>query len=110
MLDFVYTFTVDIYGEGKGEFVTKNNYKEIIQTLEHGITSSENDNDLLDDRISVLAEKWYNLENKTQAAWDEMEKEWGSYTKQIEENKEYIKKCERTIELIEKFAEIREWE
>lgn len=110
MLDFIYTFSVDIIGEGKGEIVTENNYKEIIQTLEYGITSSENDNDLLDERISVLAEKWYNLENKTQTAWNELEKEWGIYTKQIEENKEYIKKCERTIELIEKFAEIREWE
>lgn len=110
MTDFIYTITVDIVGEGEGDFVTENNYKEIIRDLEGGITISENDNDILDERIEALIEKWYKLENKTQEALNELEKEWGNYTKQIEENKEYIKKCESTIRIIEFIAEEREWE
>lgn len=110
MKDFITTITVDVIGEGEGEFVTEKNYKEIIRDLEGSITISENDNDILDERIGILAEKWYELENKTQEAWNELEKEWGNYTKQIEENKEYIKKCESTIRIIEFIAEEREWE
>lgn len=110
MTDFIYTITVDLTGEGEGEFVTEKNYKEIIRDLEGLISISEKDNDILDERIEALAEKWYELENKTQEAWNEMEKDWGSYTKQIEENKKYIKQCEKTIGIIEFIAEEREWE
>ena len=110
MTDFIYTMTVDLTGEGEGEFITEKNYKEIIRDLEGLISISEKDNDILDERIETLAEKWYGLENKTQEAWNKMEKEWGSYTKQIEENKQYIKQCEKTIRIIEFIAEEREWE
>lgn len=110
MTDFIYTITVDLTGEGEGEFVTEKNYKEIIRDLEGLISISEKDNDILDERIEALAEKWYELENKTQAAWNEMEKDWGNYTKQIEENKKYIKQCEKTVRIIEFIAEEREWE
>ena len=109
MSDLIFTITVDLTGEGKGIFVLEENYKDILQTLTFDIKISENDNELLARRISDLAEKWYALENKTQAAWNEMEKEWGNYTKQTEENKVYIKKCENTIKLIETFTEIRGW-
>ena len=110
MTDLILTITVDIMGEGKGIFVLEKNYKEILQSLTLDIKISENDNLILEKRIEALAEKWYELENKTQAAWNEMEKEWGSYTKQSEENKAYIKACENTIKLIETLAEIRGWE
>lgn len=110
MKDFIYTITVDIVGEGEGEFVTENNYKEIIRDLEGLISISEQDNDILDERLEALAEKWYETEPKTQEAWNAMEGDWDKYTKQIEENKEYIKKCESTIRIIEFIAEEREWE
>lgn len=110
MTDFIYTITVDLTGEGEGEFVTEKNYKEILRDLEGLVSISENDNDILDKRIETLIENWYELENKTQEAWDKMNKDWDSYTKQLEENKEFIKKCEKTIEIIEFIADEREWE
>lgn len=110
MTDFIYTITVDLTGEGEGEFVTEKNYKEIIRDLEGLISISEKDNDILDERMETLAENWYEKEPKTKEAWNAMEKEWDKYKEQIEDNKEFIKKCEKTIRIIEFIAEEREWE
>lgn len=106
--DFISTLELyDLDGTYK---VSENNYKEVIESLENGIKISENDNDTIEERITALAENWYELEPKTQEAWNEMEKEWDKYTEQTKENKEYIKKCENTIKIIELFAEVRGWE
>lgn len=108
MKDFIFTITVDIIGEGEGEFVTENNYKEILQNLEDLIISSENDNDLLDIQMDKLADDF--REDGAAMPWAEWNEEANKITKQRRENDEFIKKCENTIEIIEKIAEIREWE
>lgn len=110
MTDLILTITVDLTGEGKGVFILEKNYKEILHSLTLDIKISENDNLILEKRTEALAEKWYNLKNKTQAAWNEIEKEFASYKKQTDENNEYIKTCVNTIKLIETLAEIRGWE
>lgn len=103
MKDFIFTITVDIIGEGEGEFVTENNYKEIIRDLKGSITSAENDNDLLDEEVDKLVEN-------NEISYSELNKKLDKLGEQRKDNDEFIKKCENTIEIIEKIAEIREWE
>ena len=110
MLDFITSIVVDVIGEGEGEFVTEKTYKDILDTLERSVYMSEKDNDLLYDEISELAEAWYNVETKNTKKWEEYNAKANKITEQIEENKKYIKRCEATIEIIEKIAEVREWE
>ena len=110
MLDFITSIVVDVIGEGEGEFVTEKTYKDILDTLERSVYMSEKDNDLLYDEISELAEAWYNVETKNTEKWEEYNAKANKITEQIEENKKYIKRCEATIEIIEKIAEVREWE
>lgn len=103
MKDFIYTITVDIVGEGEGEFVTEKNYKEIIRDLKGTITSFEYDNELLDEEVDKLVDN-------NEMPYSEWNKKIDKLGEQRRENDEYIKKCENTIEIIEKIAEIREWE
>jgi vesicle coat complex subunit len=103
MTDFIYTITVDIVGEGEGEYVTENNYKEIIRDLKGTITSFEYDNELLDEEVDKLVDN-------NEMPYSEWNKKIDKLGEQRRENNEYIKKCENTIEIIEKIAEIREWE
>ena len=103
MTDFISTITVDIIGEGEGDFVTEKNYKEIIRDLKNTILSTEIDNDLLDEKVDKLVE-----DNET--PYSEWSKKLDKLGEQRRDNDEYIKKCENTIEIIEKIAEIREWE
>lgn len=104
MTDFITTITVDIIGEGEGEFVTEKNYKEIIRDLKGSITSAENDNDLLDEEVDKL------VEDDGGMSYSEWNKKIDKLGEQRRDNDEYIKKCERTIEILEKIAELREWE
>jgi len=103
MKDFIYTITVDIVGEGEGEHVTENNYKEIIRDLKGTITSFEYDNELLWEEVDKLIDN-------NEMPYSELNKKIDKLGEQHRENDEYIKKCENTIEIIEKIAEIREWE
>jgi len=103
MKDFIYTITVDIVGEGEGEFVTENNYKEIIRDLKGTITSFEYDNELLDEEVDKLVDN-------NEMSYSEWNKKIDKLGEQRRDNDEYIKKCEKTIEILEKIAELREWE
>ena len=103
------TLIINLYDE-EDTIISEKNYKEILSVLTYNITVSENDNDILDSRLEVLAEKWYETELKTQETWNAMEGDWDKYTKQIEDNKAVIKKCEGAIRLIETFAEVEGWE
>lgn len=104
------TLIINLYSDDGETVVSEKNYKEILSTLVYNITISENDNEILDKRIEALAEEWYEKESKTQEAWNAMEKDWDKYTKQIEDNKAVIKKCEGAVKLIETFAEVEGWE
>lgn len=108
MKDFIYTITVDIVGEGEGEFVTEKNYKEIIESLKRSIDSSEKDNDMLDREMDKLAEDF--LERTDMMSCSEWNKKIDKLSGQRKDNNEYIRKCEKTIEILEKIAELREWE
>jgi len=103
------TLIINLYDEEE-TVVSEKNYKEILTVLTYNVTVSENDNEILDTRLEALGEKWYETEPKTQAAWNAMEGEWDKYTKQIEDNKAVIKKCEGAVKLIETFAEVEGWE
>ena len=103
MKDFIYTITVDIIGEGEGELVTEKNYKEIIRDLKGSITSAETDNDILNEKVDELVDN-------NEMSYSEWNKEIDKLGEQRRDNDEYIKKCEKTIEILEKIAELREWE
>lgn len=103
MKDFIYTITVDVIGEGEGEFVTEKNYKEIIRDLKGSITAAEMDNDILDEKVDELVEN-------NEMSYSEWNKKLDKLGEQRRDNDEYIKKCEKTIEILEKIAELREWE
>lgn len=103
MKDFIYTITVDTIGEGEGELVTEKNYKEIICDLKGTIKSAEIDNDLLDEKVDKLIDN-------NEMSYSEWNKEIDKLGEQRRDNDEYIKKCEKTIEILEKIAELREWE
>jgi hypothetical protein len=104
MKDFIYTITVDVIGEGEGEFVTEKNYKEVIRDLKGSITATEMDNDILDEKVDEL------VENNDEMSYSEWNKKLDKLGEQRRDNDEYIKKCEKTIEILEKIAELREWE
>lgn len=104
-MDFISTIIIDF--EGTKEEISEKNYKDILKSLEYGITSSENDIDIIDERIEELIENFPSRSAENRA---EMEKKYESLQQQRKEDKIFIKKCENTIELIEKFAEMRDWE
>ena len=104
------TLIISLYSDDGEIVVSEKNYHEILSTLAYNVRISENDNEILDKRLEALGEKWYETEPKTQEAWNAMEGDWDKYTKQIEDNKAVIKKCEGMVKLIETFAEVEEWE
>lgn len=103
-MDFITNFTITFYD--RQEEISEKNYKEFLTMLEYGIAISENDNEILDERIEELIE---NFPNRQAQSYIELEEKYTKLQQQREENREYIRKCENTIELIQKFAEIREW-
>ena len=102
-----YLITKDETGEIK--VITAENFKGVIEDCERSIRTSEQDNDILDERFEELAEKWYDTEVKTSEKWAEFNTKADEYTKQKNENNEEIRKCENTIKLIETFAEVNGW-
>ena len=107
-MDFISTLVIEFNGEVKA--ISEKNYKEALKALDFGITISENDNELIDERIGELIENWPNRSDKSYETFKEFEEKYENYQEQLAENKEFIRKCENTIELIEKFADLREWE
>lgn len=104
-MDFISTIIIDF--EGTREEISEKNYKAFLKALEYGITISENDNDIIDERIEELIENFPSRSDENRA---EMEKKYESLQQQRKENRKFIDKCENTIELIEKIAEFRGWE
>ena len=104
-MDFISTIIIDF--EGTKEEISEKNYKAFLTALEYGITSSENDNDIIDERIEELIENFPSRSDENRA---EAEKKYESLQQQRKENRKYIDKCENTIELIEKIADLRGWE
>lgn len=104
-MDFISTIIIDF--EGTREEISEKNYKALLQRLECGITISENDNDIIDERIEELIENFPSRSAENRA---EMERKYESLQQQRKANREFIRKCENTIELIEKIADLREWE
>ena len=104
-MDFISTIIIDF--EGTKEEISEKNYKDILKSLEYGITSSENDIDVIDERIEELIENFPSRSAENRA---EAEKKYESLQQQRKENRKYIDKCENTIELIEKIADLRGWE
>ena len=104
-MDFISTIIIDF--EGTREEISEKNYKAFLKTLEYGITISENDNDIIDERIEELIENFPSRSDENRA---EAEKKYESLQQQRKENRKFIDKCENTIELIEKIADLRGWE
>ena len=104
-MDFISTIIIDF--EGTKEEISEKNYKDILKSLEYGIASSENDIDVIDERIEELIENFPSRSDENRA---EMEKKYESLQQQRKENRKFIDKCENTIELIEKIADLRGWE
>lgn len=104
-MDFISTIIIDF--EGTQEEISEKNYKAFLTALEYGITISENDNDIIDERIEELIENFPSRYAENRA---EMEKKYESLQQQRKENRKFIDKCENTIELIEKIADLRGWE
>lgn len=104
-MDFLTTIIIDF--EGTKEEISEKNYKAFLKSLEYGITISENDNDIIDERIEELIENFPSRYAENRA---EMEKKYESLQQQRKENRKFIDKCENTIELIEKIANLRGWE
>ena len=107
-MDFISTIIIDF--DGTREEISEKNYMAFLKALEYNITISENDNEIIDERIEELIENWPNRSDKNYETFKEFEEKYESLQQQREENKEFIRKCEDTIELIEKFADLREWE
>lgn len=104
-MDFISTIIMDF--NGTQEEISEKNYKVLIQDLESTITVSENDIDIVDERIEELIENFPSRSADNRA---EAEKEYNDLLKRRKEDKKYIDKCENTIELIEKIADLRGWE
>ena len=107
-MDFITNITVDCMGEGEGEIVSRNNYKEVLDTLNRYILSAEHDNELIDEEFDKLAEDW--VEGEKGKSWEEWNEKANKLTNEKLGNRDFIKRCENTIEIIEKIAELREWE
>ena len=104
-MDFISTIIIDF--EGTQEEISEKNYKNVLKSLEYGITSSENDIDIIDERIEELIENFPSRSAENRA---EAEKKYESLQQQRKKNRKYIDKCENTIEFIEKIADLRGWE
>lgn len=104
-MDFISTIIINF--EGTQKEISEKNYKDILQRLEYDITVSENGNDVIDERIEELIE---NFPSRSDENYAEMKKKYESLQQQRKENRKFIRECENTIELIEKIADLREWE
>lgn len=91
------------------EKVTENNYKRLLNGLNAMIGGCYNGNEIIDEAMTDLIEKFYEVE-KNSEAWKHLNENYEELMTEQTENLVTIRKCEATIELIEKFAEIMDWE
>ena len=105
--DLIETITIN-FGDST-EVVTKENYKEILNGLDAMIGGCYNGNDIIDEAMTDLVEKFYEVERGSEA-WKHLNENYDKLREEQMENLASIRKCEGTMELIKKFAEIREWE
>ena len=104
--DLIGTITID-FGDTT-EKITENNYKEILDGLNAMIGGCYNGNDIIDEKLEEFVEKFYETHGAEER--EKLVKSYNALIAEQKENQETIKKCEATVELIEKFAEIRGWE
>lgn len=104
--DLIGTITID-FGDTT-EKITENNYKEILDGLNAMIGGCYNGNDIIDEKLEEFVEKFYDTHGAEKRK--KLVKSYDALIAEQKENQETIKKCEATVELIEKFAEIRGWE
>lgn len=104
--DLIGTITID-FGDTT-EKITENNYKEILDGLDAMIGGCYNGNDIIDEKLEEFVEKFYETHGAEER--EKLIKSYDALIAEQKENQEIIKKCEATVELIEKFAEIRGWE
>ena len=91
------------------EKVTENNYKELLVGLNAMIGGCYNGNEIIDEAMTDLIEKFYEVE-KNSEAWKHLNENYEELMAEQTENLVTIRKCEATIELIEKFVEVMDWE
>jgi len=91
------------------EKVTENNYKKLLVGLNAMIGACYNGNEIIDEAMTDLVKKFYEVE-KNSEAWKHLNENYEELMTEQTENLATIRKCEATIEIIEKIAEIREWE
>lgn len=89
--------------------VTENNYKELLVGLNAMIGGCYNGNEIIDEAMTDLIEKFYEVE-KNSEAWKRLNENYEELMTEQTENLVTIRKCEATIELIEKFVEVMDWE
>lgn len=104
--DLIGTITID-FGD-TAEKITENNYKEILDGLNAMIGGCYNGNDIIDEKLEEFVEKLYDTHGTEERK--KLVKSYDALIAEQKENQETIKKCEATVELIEKFVEIRGWE
>ena len=90
------------------EEVTENNFSQILFRLQARADVYSIGNDVVDDTLTDIIEKMYGEERGSEA-WNRLNDEYTAATEEQVENLAVIRECENTIELIEKFAEIRGW-
>lgn len=104
--DLIGTITID-FGDTT-EKITENNYKEILDGLNAMIGGCYNGNDIIDEKLEEFVEKFYDTHGAEERK--KLVENYDALIAEQKENQETIKKCEATVELIEKFVEIRGWE
>lgn len=104
--DLIETITIN-FGDTT-EKITENNYKEILNGLEAMIGGCYNGNDIIDEKLEEFVEKFYEIHGAEERR--KLTESYDTLIAEQKENQEIIEKCEATVELIEKFAEIRGWE
>ena len=88
--------------------VTKDNFKEILYRLQAHADICSINNDAIDDALADLVEKFYEVERNSDT-WKRLNENYEELMREQTENLTVIRECEATVELLEKFAEIRGW-
>ena len=89
--------------------VTENNFAEIVYRLQTKADNYSINNDAIDDALTALVEQFYEVESGSDT-WKRLSENYEELIEEQTKNLAVIRKCEATIELIEKFAEAMDWE
>lgn len=88
--------------------VAENNFAEIVYRLQAKADNYSINNDAIDDALTALVEQFYEVESGSDT-WKRLSENYEELIEEQTKNLAVIRECEATIELIEKFAEIRGW-